>query len=317
MKAAAIAPGKSRRRRTSPEIWERRNRLERFCFMGTLAISNFGLPIDRRETRRRGKGVGVARPCASRTLADSVWEGIAPSRWAAWLERRNHRPRIDSQLQRSIESSSSPKQLLGRDQYSPFLLRRRCAFGIQPSRFQNGKDDTPFACAFRKINKTQGLRYASIGENVFLIRPAPALGHRNRVCCFVDRRASRWAGSRSRNPACPGTIRFLALSRLNQPARSTSGNSCRRPDFGGHSMENVLLRAPSGEQSPSTAHTVIALPVGCVICPSGKNSPLAAYPVSSWNSLFAATSASSSSPYSPLGMDHAPSSLFFQNGPPG
>jgi hypothetical protein len=255
----------------------------------------------------------VARPCASRSWADSVWEGIAALRWAAWRERRDHRPRIDSQFQRSIESSSSPKELLGRDRYSLFLLPRRCASGIQPSQFQNGKDDTPVCLCISQNSQNTGI---TLGVNwrkcFFSIRSAPALGYRNRPAWFVDHRVTGRFRSRSRNPACPGTIRFLALSKLNQPARSTSRNSCHRPDFGGHSMENVLLRMSSGEQSPSTAHTVITLPVGCVIFPRGKNSPLASNPVSSWNSLFAATSASSSSPYSPFGMDHAPSSLFFQ-----
>ncbi len=39
-------------------------------------------------------------------------------------------------------------------------------------------------------------------------------------------------------------------------------------------------------------------------------------PISSWNSRQAATNGSSSAPYSPLGIDHAPSSLRAQIGPP-
>src|SRR5438045_887329 len=47
------------------------------------------------------------------------------------------------------------------------------------------------------------------------------------------------------------------------------------------------------------------------------NSPSGLDPVSSSNSLFAASSGSSPSSYSPFGIDHAPWSFFFQKGPPG
>ena len=110
---------------------------------------------------------------------------------------------------------------------------------------------------------------------------------------------------------------FRASCKVNQSARSTSGNSCCRPDFGGHSIENMLLRISFGEQSPSRAHTITIFPLGCLICCKGRNSPAGAIPVSSSNSLFAASSGSSPSTYSPLGIDQAPTSLFFQNGPPG
>lgn len=43
------------------------------------------------------------------------------------------------------------------------------------------------------------------------------------------------------NPACPGTIFSRAASGLNQPTRSISGISMRRPDRGGHSTQHVLL----------------------------------------------------------------------------
>jgi len=47
------------------------------------------------------------------------------------------------------------------------------------------------------------------------------------------------------------------------------------------------------------------------------NSPTGLIPVSSSNSLLAASSGFSPSAYSPFGIDHAPSSFFFQKGPPG
>src|SRR2546428_383094 len=40
----------------------------------------------------------------------------------------------------------------------------------------------------------------------------------------------------SRNGACPFKIFSLAASTPNHAALSTSGNSCCRPDFGGHSI---------------------------------------------------------------------------------
>src|ERR1700730_8511808 len=49
----------------------------------------------------------------------------------------------------------------------------------------------------------------------------------------------------------------------------------------------------------------------------GRHSPSATKPVSSRNSRLAASSGSSPGSNSPLGIDHAPSSLFTQNGPPG
>ena len=41
--------------------------------------------------------------------------------------------------------------------------------------------------------------------------------------------------------ACASSSFTRASARLNQPARSTSGNSFTCPDRGGHSIENVLL----------------------------------------------------------------------------
>ena len=61
------------------------------------------------------------------------------------------------------------------------------------------------------------------------------------------------ASSRSRNTACPFRIFLRASSSVNQAARSSSGNSCRRPDFGGHSISKLLLRSFAASQSSSTA----------------------------------------------------------------
>ena len=112
-------------------------------------------------------------------------------------------------------------------------------------------------------------------------------------------------------------MRLRASPKVNQSARSTSGNSCWWPEFGGHSIENVLLRIVLGEQLPSKAHTLITFPPACLMASSGMNSPSGWMLVSSSNSLFAASRGFSVSSYSPLGMDHAPSSFFLQKGPPG
>src|SRR5580692_1658035 len=126
------------------------------------------------------------------------------------------------------------------------------------------------------------------------------------------------AAKRFKNSCWAGWIFASAAGRVNHPARSTSGNSCFFPDFGGHSIENELLRIASASQSPSTAHAVITLPELSLISDSKDNSPIAgANPVSSWNSLFAAASGSSPVTYSPFGIDQAPRSFFDQYGPPG
>ena len=53
---------------------------------------------------------------------------------------------------------------------------------------------------------------------------------------------------RSRNGTCPLTSFVRASSRPNQAARSISGNSCIRPDRGGHSSSKVLLTRVRGVQ---------------------------------------------------------------------
>ena len=50
-----------------------------------------------------------------------------------------------------------------------------------------------------------------------------------------------------------------AASRVNQAARSTSGNSACLPERGGHSIVNVLLAMAAASQSCSTAQAKIEL----------------------------------------------------------
>src|SRR5215472_19106698 len=134
---------------------------------------------------------------------------------------------------------------------------------------------------------------------------------------WQPRNYSKLSISRSKNATCPFRIRVRASFNLNQSARSISGNSTSCPDFGGHLIENVLLPTSVGEQSPSNAQAEITFPPDCFVWSSAMNFPSALIPVSSSNSRFAASSGSSPSSYSPLGIDHAPASFFFQNGPPG
>ena len=54
-------------------------------------------------------------------------------------------------------------------------------------------------------------------------------------------RRSYGGESRTSSSACAGLSFSRASSSPNQPARSTSGNSCMRPERGGHSIVNVLL----------------------------------------------------------------------------
>ena len=82
-------------------------------------------------------------------------------------------------------------------------------------------------------------------------------------------------------------------------------------------MENVLLLSVVGSKSARTAQASTCLPPACLIGSSGRNSPSTGRPISSSNSLLAAASGSSPSENSPFGIDHAPSSFFAQNGPPG
>ena len=85
------------------------------------------------------------------------------------------------------------------------------------------------------------------------------------------------------------------------------------PERGGHSSVKVLLRAPSGSRSPSTAHAVTTLPPDCFAVPSAASSPAGGRaPSSSSNSRSAQARGSSASSYSPFGIDHAPRSFFSQ-----
>src|SRR5580700_11610329 len=89
------------------------------------------------------------------------------------------------------------------------------------------------------------------------------------------------------------------------------------PDFGGHSIRNVLLINSAGSTSASSAQADTSFPLGCLSGASATNVPAAVNDVSSVNSRFAASSASASGAYSPFGIDQEPSSFFSQKGPPG
>jgi hypothetical protein len=92
----------------------------------------------------------------------------------------------------------------------------------------------------------------------------------------------------------------------NHAARSISENVCSRPERGGHSNSNALLRRSVGFQSPSIAQTCTNLPPGCLAVPNGMESPVGRCPVSSANSRWAASSGVSPGAIRPFGMDHAP-----------
>src|SRR5439155_841075 len=76
----------------------------------------------------------------------------------------------------------------------------------------------------------------------------PKLEARWRSC--VDSAAS----SRSRNVLWACRIMRRAVWRLNHVALSTSGNSCIRPERGGHSTLKVPLSTRSTSRSPGAAH---------------------------------------------------------------
>ena len=84
------------------------------------------------------------------------------------------------------------------------------------------------------------------------------------------------SSSRARKIAWPFKIFGRASARSNHSARSSSGNHCRRPDRGGHSISNVLLLSEAASQLPSTAHTCTSFPPGCLASPSGRNLPCGA-----------------------------------------
>src|ERR1051326_1526088 len=128
---------------------------------------------------------------------------------------------------------------------------------------------------------------------------------------------SHISSRRSRIGRWPASSFSRASSGENQPPRSTSGKDCIRPERGGHSISNKLPLTLEASQLPSTAQASTCLPLGCLKAPSETNSPSTAKPVSSWNSRRAQARASSPSSSRPFGMDQAPASLFFQNGPPG
>ncbi len=123
--------------------------------------------------------------------------------------------------------------------------------------------------------------------------------------------------SRSSSGRCPALIFSRASSSVNHSARSTSGKTCRLPLRGGHSISKLLLRMLCVSISSSAANAVTNLPPRCLISTKRGQRHGQLQPSSSENSRRAAVSASSSSAYSPFGIDHAPRSLLRQNGPPG
>jgi hypothetical protein len=133
----------------------------------------------------------------------------------------------------------------------------------------------------------------------------------------LRRLAMHLAESVSRNGCWLFRIRSFASRIENHWPRSTSEISRCRPECGGHSIWQTLLLRLEGSQSPSKAHAVTVLPPACLMVPSSTKGPSEAKPVSSVNSLRAASNGGSPSTYSPFVIDHAPTSLLAQNGPPG
>ena len=107
------------------------------------------------------------------------------------------------------------------------------------------------------------------------------------------------------------------LERTQAQPDSYAALLIEEPEAHLHSITHRLLFICKGSQSPSNAHAVTVFPPACLITPRSRNTAPAVNPVSSWNSRRAASSASSSSLYSPFGMDQAPLSFFAQYGPPG
>src|ERR1700719_4882178 len=87
--------------------------------------------------------------------------------------------------------------------------------------------------------------------------------------------------SLDRNSNSAGCIFSLAASRVKKPARSISGNFAILPDFGGHSISNVLLFKEAGSQSPAKAQACTVLPLLCLTLPRDTKSPRGTIPVSS------------------------------------
>ena len=134
----------------------------------------------------------------------------------------------------------------------------------------------------------------------------------------VDQDAARASSRRSMKTSWAALIRRRASPVSNQATRSISGNDCSRPDPGGHSSANSLLRAAAGSRSPAAAHAVTTLPPFWRVDPSGMNGGSGtAVPVSSRNSRTAAGNRSSPSDGSPFGIDQSPRSFVAWNGPPG
>src|SRR6476620_5218880 len=137
---------------------------------------------------------------------------------------------------------------------------------------------------------------------------------------LTETRFAAFEGSHESVEQRPLTLEefHVASATENQPTRSISGYSLMLPDPFGHSSSNVLLTVPSRSRSPRTANAVMTLPLGCFNGAKSMRGPSGAgLPSSSANSRCATVHGSSPSTYSPFGIDHAPSSLRAQNGPPG
>ncbi|CPU67267.1 Uncharacterised protein [Mycobacteroides abscessus] len=127
------------------------------------------------------------------------------------------------------------------------------------------------------------------------------------------------SSSRSSSGTWPATTSPRARASANQPARSSSGNSCMRPERGGHSSANVLLAIVVTSRSASRAHAATSLPARWRTVPrsrSGAAPAGAGTPSSSANSRSAAACSSSPGSTSPLGIVHPPASLRAHSGPP-
>ena len=125
-----------------------------------------------------------------------------------------------------------------------------------------------------------------------------------------------WA--RANSGSWPALIMMDAFSTLIHAPLSASGMEINFRDRGGHSIWMWLDVIPcAGSYAPANAHAWIIFPLLSLTDPNVWKGSVGSIPVSSLNSRFAASSSSSVDSVSPLGMVQAPSSFFYQKGPPG
>ena len=187
------------------------------------------------------------------------------------LERRTRRPvRCKSSASRRLATSA--RRCPARGRAGGILGRKtaRCRCQDPESDFKN----------LATAGESRANRIHVINQRRWIGRPhdsegAPVIGRGS------SSRATLRRALVSRCPACVMLDRTLSAAveearlsfqnlllrdvRSNQAARSTSGNCSCRPDFGGHSMENVLLRAWSGRSPrgpPRRARASRRLPDG-------------------------------------------------------